>query len=147
MKRCSKKLCCKQCRYVTFKGTMTKWPVQKPTYRTRQNTKRHRHYPKQQKTHNKNMFVFVGIFLFSFFIGNFLNKISTVNFYTSYGARIIYWLKFTVSRTMFYMILRTKWHRPPTVSVRRFLTSDGKRVLFTCLYCILNPDVTEHRMI
>ena len=29
MKRCSNKECCKQCRYVMFKGTMTKWPVQK----------------------------------------------------------------------------------------------------------------------
>ena len=25
--------CCKQCRYVKFKGTMTKWPVQKLTHR------------------------------------------------------------------------------------------------------------------
>jgi len=24
-----KQRCCKQCRYVMFKGTMTKWPVQK----------------------------------------------------------------------------------------------------------------------
>jgi len=31
LKRCSKKECCKQCRYVKFKGTVTKWPVQKPT--------------------------------------------------------------------------------------------------------------------
>ena len=29
LKRCSNKECCKQCRYVMFKGTMTKWPVQK----------------------------------------------------------------------------------------------------------------------
>ena len=27
MKRCSKKECCKPLRYVTFKGTMTKWPI------------------------------------------------------------------------------------------------------------------------
>jgi len=26
-KRCSKKECCKQYRYVKFKGTITKWPV------------------------------------------------------------------------------------------------------------------------
>jgi len=26
LKRCSNKECCKQCRYVMFKGTMTKWP-------------------------------------------------------------------------------------------------------------------------
>jgi len=31
LKRCSNKDCCKQCRYVMFKGTMTKWPVQKLT--------------------------------------------------------------------------------------------------------------------
>ena len=37
LKRCSKKECCKQCRmYAKFKGTMTKWPVQKPTHRTTQ---------------------------------------------------------------------------------------------------------------
>ena len=35
-KRCSKKDSCKQCRYVKFNGTMTKWPVQKPTHRTTQ---------------------------------------------------------------------------------------------------------------
>jgi len=29
LKRCSNKECCKQCRYVMFKGTMKKWPVQK----------------------------------------------------------------------------------------------------------------------
>jgi len=28
LKRCSNKECCKQCRYVMFKGTVTKWPVQ-----------------------------------------------------------------------------------------------------------------------
>ena len=33
-KRCSKKECCKQCRYVRFKGIITKWHVQKPTHRT-----------------------------------------------------------------------------------------------------------------
>jgi len=31
-----KKECCKQCRYVKFKGTMTKWPIQKQTHRTTQ---------------------------------------------------------------------------------------------------------------
>ena len=31
-----KKECCKQCRYVKFKGTMTKLPVQKPSHRTTQ---------------------------------------------------------------------------------------------------------------
>ena len=36
LKRCSNKECCKQCRYVKFKGTMTKWPVQKLTHWTTQ---------------------------------------------------------------------------------------------------------------
>jgi len=36
LKKCSKKECCKQCRYVKFKGTMTQWPVQKQTHRTTQ---------------------------------------------------------------------------------------------------------------
>ena len=36
LKKCSKKEFCKQCRYVKFKDTMTKWPVQKPTHRTTQ---------------------------------------------------------------------------------------------------------------
>jgi len=34
--RCSKNKCCKQCRHVKFKGTMTKLPVQKQTLRTAQ---------------------------------------------------------------------------------------------------------------
>ena len=29
--------CCKQYKQVKFKGTMTKWPVQKQTHRTAQN--------------------------------------------------------------------------------------------------------------
>jgi len=36
LKRCSNKECCNQCRYVMFKGTMTKWPVQKLTQGTTQ---------------------------------------------------------------------------------------------------------------
>jgi len=36
LKRCSKKECYKQCRYVKFKGYVTKWPVQKPTQGTTQ---------------------------------------------------------------------------------------------------------------
>ena len=42
LKRCSTKECCKQCKYVKFKGTMAKWPVQK-TY-TQNNTKHVEHY-------------------------------------------------------------------------------------------------------
>jgi len=41
LKRCSNKECCKQCRYVKFKGTMTKWPVQKLTHRTTQKHAQH----------------------------------------------------------------------------------------------------------
>jgi len=36
LKRCSKKECCKQCRYIKLNGTMTKWPVQNPTHKTTQ---------------------------------------------------------------------------------------------------------------
>ena len=35
LKRCSKKECWKQYRYVKFKDIMTKWPIQ-PTHRTTQ---------------------------------------------------------------------------------------------------------------
>jgi len=41
LKRCSNKKCCKQCRYVMFKGTMTKWPVQKLTQGTTQKLLQH----------------------------------------------------------------------------------------------------------
>ena len=36
---------CKQCRYVKFKGTMTKWPVQKSTHRM---TQKHIEYVEKQ---------------------------------------------------------------------------------------------------
>ena len=39
--RCSNKEWCKQCRYVKFKGTMAKWPVQKLTHRTTQKHVQH----------------------------------------------------------------------------------------------------------
>jgi len=38
LKKYSNKECCKQCRYAMFKGTMTKWPVQKLTQGTTQNS-------------------------------------------------------------------------------------------------------------
>ena len=41
LKRCSKIECCKQCRYVKLKGTMTKWSVQKLTHRTTQKHVQH----------------------------------------------------------------------------------------------------------
>jgi len=41
LKRCSNKECCKQCRYVNFKGTITKWPVHKLTHRTTQKHVQH----------------------------------------------------------------------------------------------------------
>ena len=49
LKRCSKKKCCKQCRYDKFKGTITKWPVQKITHsdtKTRTTSWRNRHLEK-----------------------------------------------------------------------------------------------------
>jgi len=41
LKRCSNKECCKQCRYVMFKGTVTKWPVQKLAQGTTQKLLQH----------------------------------------------------------------------------------------------------------
>ena len=41
LKRCSNNKCCKQCRYVMFKGTMTKWPVQKLAQGTTQKLLQH----------------------------------------------------------------------------------------------------------
>ena len=41
LKRCSNIEYCKQCRYVKFKGTMTKWPVHKLTHRTTQKHLQH----------------------------------------------------------------------------------------------------------
>jgi len=41
LKRCLNQECCKQCRYVMFKGTMTKWPVQKLTQGTTQKLLQH----------------------------------------------------------------------------------------------------------
>jgi len=41
LKRCSNKECCKQCRYVMFKGTVTKLPVQKLTQGTTQKLLQH----------------------------------------------------------------------------------------------------------
>ena len=41
LKRCSNKECCKQCRYVMFKDTMTKWPVQKLAQGTTQKLLQH----------------------------------------------------------------------------------------------------------
>ena len=41
LKRCTNKECCKQCRHVIFKGTMTKWPVQKLAQGTTQKLLQH----------------------------------------------------------------------------------------------------------
>jgi len=41
LKRCLNKECCKQCRHVMFKGTMTKWPEQKLTQGTTQKLLQH----------------------------------------------------------------------------------------------------------
>ena len=51
LKICSKKECCKQCRHVKFKGTMTKWPVRRKTHRTTQNAQ-------NTKTQHNNKAIF-----------------------------------------------------------------------------------------
>jgi len=50
VKRSSNKECCKHYRYVKFKGTMTKWPVQKLTHRTTQ--KHIQHHDETKFGHN-----------------------------------------------------------------------------------------------
>ena len=50
LKRCLKKECCKQCRHVKFKGTMTKWPVQK--IYTRRTAQKH---AEQNRVHNRTL--------------------------------------------------------------------------------------------
>ena len=49
--------CCKQCRHVKFKGTMTKWPVAKPTNRTAQKHAEHQDAT-DIKTNNLILFFF-----------------------------------------------------------------------------------------
>jgi len=60
-KKFSKKEYCKQCRHVKFKGTVTKWPVQKQTHRTAQ-----KHTEHQDATDIQNKLVFV--FFFGFYL-------------------------------------------------------------------------------
>ena len=60
LKRCSNKECCKQCRYVMFKGTMTKWPVQKLTQGTTQNS----YNIMTQQTFRKDLFLCFSDFSF-----------------------------------------------------------------------------------
>ena len=55
---------CKQCRYVMFKGTMTKWPVPKLTQGTTQKLLQHHDATDIKKTY---IFVFFGFFFFFFF--------------------------------------------------------------------------------
>jgi len=59
-----KKECCKQSRHVKFMGTMTKWPVQKQTPKTEQNTQN----TKTQQTIRKKRF---GVFLIFIFLVSF----------------------------------------------------------------------------
>jgi len=63
LKRCSNKEYCKQCRYVKFKGTMTKWPVQKLTHRT---TQKHVQHHDATDVYKNYIFVFFGFFFFYF---------------------------------------------------------------------------------
>ena len=68
LKRCSNKECCKQCRYVMFNGTMTKWPVRKLTQGTTQKLLQH-HDATDIKTNY--IFVFLDFYFFYFlFIDN-----------------------------------------------------------------------------
>jgi len=73
LKRCSNKECCKQCKYVKFNGTMTKWPVQKLTHRTIQ-----KHVQHHDATGIRKI-IFLCFsdfpFFFSFFIYYFLEYI------------------------------------------------------------------------
>jgi len=74
LKRCSNIECCKQCRYVMFKGTMTKWPVQKLAQGTTQKVLQHHDATDIWKTY---IFVFFGFFCFCFlFIDTFLKEFS-----------------------------------------------------------------------
>ena len=59
-----------ECRYVKFKGIMTKWPVQKQTQRTAQ-----KHVELPDATNIQKIAIFLDFFLF-FFIYNFLNDFS-----------------------------------------------------------------------
>ena len=65
LKRCAKKDYCKQCRHVKFKGTMTKWPVQKQTHGTAQKHVEHRD---ATDIKHKLFFVFSGFYGFLFII-------------------------------------------------------------------------------
>jgi len=71
IKSCSKKECCKQCRHVKFKGTMTKWPVQKQTHIT------------AQKQAESQCFYFYFLFMiFGRFLQEMLSyRLGTVNYF------------------------------------------------------------------
>ena len=58
----------KECRYVKFKGTTTKWPVQKPTHRTTPKNTMMQHTFKK-----KLCFVFFGFYFYNFYADDFLN--------------------------------------------------------------------------
>ena len=64
-KRCSKKDCCKQCRYVKYKGNKTKWAVQKPTHRT---TEKHVEHQDAQTFRRRKNYCFSDFFSFLFII-------------------------------------------------------------------------------
>ena len=66
MKRCSNKECCKQCRHVKYKGTMTNWPVHKQTHRTTQ-----KHLKHQDETDIQKQNYFVEFFIFHFILISF----------------------------------------------------------------------------
>jgi len=59
---CSKKECCKQCSYVKFDGTMTKWPVQKLTHITTQKQVEHQKATDILKKTTTLFLLFFGVF-------------------------------------------------------------------------------------
>ena len=78
LKRCSNKECCKQCRYVMFKGTLTKWPVQKLTQGTTQ--KEGTHVIKRQKVESIRKLSILCSTMFKiwkrYFLSNYIYTIS-----------------------------------------------------------------------
>ena len=71
LKKYSNKECCKQCRYVMFKDTMTKWRVQKLIQETTQKLLQHHDVTDIQKN-----YIFVFSDFYFLFIDNFLNEFS-----------------------------------------------------------------------
>ena len=89
LRRCSKNECCEQCRHVKFKGTMTKWPVQKQTHRTAQKHAKHQDATDIQK---KLVFVYFSDFIFCIYdcVNNFTKKCWVAAFVRACHALVIH---------------------------------------------------------